>query len=117
MPASETAPTEHRGHLCSYLAWGNRQIKVAIAERADPIRRRRVIAPDVLPPCLAGMGKLAVQLHGRQVSRIEHVAVLVVVAAAISALPLADRQAVWPLDVFVVSPLQNRMQAGGVERQ
>jgi hypothetical protein len=117
MPAGVTALAEYRGHLRSYLARGHREIKVAIAERADPIHRRRVIAPDVLPPGFAGMGKPAVQLNGRQVSRIEHIAVLVVVGAAISALPLTDRQPVWTLDVFVVSPLQNRVQAGGVERQ
>jgi hypothetical protein len=59
----------------------------------------------------------AVDLDGRQESRIKDVAILVVVAAAISALPLAGRQSMWALDVFVVSPFQNRVQAGGVERQ
>jgi len=78
-----------------------------MAERDDPIRRRRVVASDVLPPGLAGVGKTAVELNGRQESRIEHVAILVMVAAAISALPLADRQSMWTLDVFVVSPFQN----------
>jgi hypothetical protein len=91
MPAGETAPAEYRDHLRSRIARGSRQIKVAIAERADTIRRRRVVAPDILPPGLAGMSKPAVQLNGRQVSRIEHVAILVVVDAAISALPLAGR--------------------------
>jgi len=53
------------------------------------------------------VGKTVVELNGRQESRIEHVAILVIVAAAISALPLADRQSMWTLDVFVVTPLQN----------
>ena len=117
MPAGETAPAKYRGHLRSCHARGGRQIKVAIAERADPIRRRSVIAPDVFPPGLVGMSKPAVQLNSRQVCRIEHVAILVVVAAAISALPLAGRQPMWTLDVLVVSPFQNRVQAGGVEGQ
>jgi hypothetical protein len=117
MPAGKTAPTEYLGHLRGYLAWSDRQIKVAITERVDPVRRRRVVTPDVLPPGLARMGKPAVELNGRQVGPVEHVAILVVVAAAISALPLAHRQSVWTLDVFVVSPFQNRVQAGSVEAQ
>ncbi|HUB43044.1 MAG TPA: hypothetical protein VMA72_29675 [Streptosporangiaceae bacterium] len=117
MPAGETAPAEYRDHLRSCLARGCRQIKVAIAERADSIGSRRVVPPDVLPPALAGMGKPAVQLNGRQVSRVEDIAVLVVVAAAISALSFAGWQAVRTLDVFVVSPFQNRVQAGRIEGQ
>ena len=115
MPAGEPAPAEYREHLRSRIARGGCQIKVAIAERADPVCCRRVVAPDVFPPGLAGMGQPAVQLNGRQVSRIEHVAILVVVLAAICALPLAGRKSMWTLDVFVVPPLQNRVQAGGVE--
>jgi len=61
--------------------------------------------------------KSAVELYCRQESRVEHVAILVVVAAAISALPLAGRQSMRALDILVVSPFQNRVQARGVECQ
>jgi hypothetical protein len=61
--------------------------------------------------------KSPIELDGRQESRIEDVAILIVVAAAIPALSLAGRQSMWTLDVFVVPPFQNRVQAGGVERQ
>jgi hypothetical protein len=59
----------------------------------------------------------AVEFHGSQISRIEHVAILVVFASAIFVLPLASRQAVSFLDVSVVSPLQDRVQASGIECQ
>jgi hypothetical protein len=61
--------------------------------------------------------KPAVEFYGCQESRIEDVAIFVVVAAAISALPLAGRQSMRTLDVFVVAPFQNRVQARGVECQ
>ena len=117
MPSAESALTEYRGHLRRYLAWGNRQIQVAIAERVDPVRRRRVVATDVFPPGLGRVGKPAIEFYGRQESLIEDVAILVVIATAISALPLADRQSMWTLDVFAVSPFQNRVQARRVEGQ
>lgn len=117
MTTGETAPTEYREHLRGSLAWRAGEIEVAVAEREDAIRRRRVVAADVLPPSLAWVGKAAVELNGCQVSRIEHVAILVVVAAAISVLPLARRQAMRTFDVFVVTPLQYRVQASGVEGQ
>ena len=63
------------------------------------------------------MGKSAVELYGCQESRIEHVAILVVVAAAIPALPLAGRQSMRTLDVFVIAPFQNRVQARGIKCQ
>jgi hypothetical protein len=117
MPPGETTPAEYREHLGGNLAWCDGEIEVAVAEREDAIRRRRVVAPDVLPPSLAWVGKLAVELYRRQESRIEDVAILVVVAAPISALPLAGRKSMRTFDVFVVSPFQNRMQARRVERQ
>ena len=117
MPPGETALTEYRDHLRGNLAWCAGEIEVAVAEREDAIRRRRVVAPDVFPPGLAGVGKTAVELNGCQESRIEHVAILVVVAAAISALPLAGRQSMWKLDVFVVTAFQYRVQASRVEGQ
>jgi len=63
------------------------------------------------------VGEAAVELYGRQESRIEDVAILVVVAAAVSALPLAGWQSMWALDVFVVTTFQNRVQARGIKRQ
>jgi hypothetical protein len=117
VPPGETAPTEYRDHLRGNLAWCAGETEVAVAEREDAIGRRRVVAPDVFPPGLARVGKTAVEFNGCQESRVEHVAILVVVAAAISALPLARRQAMWTLDVFVVTPFQYRVQASGVEGQ
>jgi hypothetical protein len=117
MPPGETAPTKYRDHLRGDLAWRAGEIEVAVPEREDAIGGRRIVAPDVLPPGLAWVGKTAVELNRREESRIEHVAILVVVAAAISALPLAGGQAVWMLDVFAVTPFQYRVQAGRVECQ
>ena len=117
MTPGETAPTEHRDHLRGSLAWRAGEIEVAVSESEDAIGGRRVVAPDVLPPGLAWVGKNAVELNGCQESRIEHVAILVVVGAAISALPLAGRQAMRTLDVFVVTPFQYRVQPSGVEGQ
>jgi hypothetical protein len=91
MPPDEAAPTEYRDHLRGSLAWCDGEIEVAIAEREDAIRRRRVVASDVFPPGLVWVGKPAVEFHSGQVGRIEHIAILVVVAAAISALSLAGR--------------------------
>jgi hypothetical protein len=117
MPTGETAPTEYRYHLRGNLAWRAGETEVAVAERQDAVGGRRVVAPDVLPPSLVWVGKLAVELYRRQESRIEDVAILVVVAAAISVLPLADWQTMRTFDIFVVSPFQNRMQARRVEGQ
>jgi hypothetical protein len=117
MPPGETAPAEYLGYLRGYLAWCDGEIEVAVAQCEDAICCRRVVAPYVLPPGLARVGESAVEFNGRQESRIEHIAILVVVATAIPALPLAGRQSVWALDVFAVSALQNRVQAGGVEGQ
>jgi hypothetical protein len=115
MPPGETAPTKYRDHLRGNLTWRAGEIEVAVPEREDALGGRRVVAPDVSPPGLARVGKTAVELNGCQESRIEDVAILVVVAAAISALPLAGRQAVWALDVFAVTPFQYRVQAHRVE--
>jgi hypothetical protein len=106
MPPSETAPAQYRDHLRGNLAWCSGEVQVAVAQRQDAVRRRCVVAPDVFPPSLCWVGNAAIQLNGRQESRIKHVAILVVVVAAISALPLAGRQAMWSLDVFVVTPFQ-----------
>ena len=117
MAAGETTPAKHRGHLRGNLAWHAGEIYVAVPEREDAVGGRRVIAPDVLPPGLAWVGETAVEFNGCQESRIEDVAILVVVAAAISALPLAGRQSMRTFDVFVVTPFQYRVQASGVEGQ
>src|SRR5215472_637801 len=115
MASGEAAAAEYRRHLRCYLAWVDRQIEVAIAQREDPIRHRRIVAPDVLPPGLARMREPPVEFDGGLVSFIEHVAVLVVAASAISALALAGRQSMRSFDASVIAALQDRVQASGVE--
>jgi hypothetical protein len=117
MPAGESAPAEYSDYLRSNLAWCGGEIEVAVAEREVAIRCRRVVAPYVLPPVLTRVGKTAVEFNSCPEGRIEHVAVLVVVAAAISALAFARRQPVRTFDVFVVPALQNRVQASRIECQ
>jgi len=117
MAPGETTSAEYGGHLRGNLAWRAGEIEVAVSEREDAVSGRRVVAPDVFPPGLVWMSQTAVELNGCQERRVEHVAILTVVAAAISALPLGGRQAMWTLDVFVVAPFQYRVQASGVEGQ
>jgi hypothetical protein len=90
----------------------------AIPERAVAVLQEDgVVTPGVRVRAAAGMGEPPVELDAEPVALVDAVGADPAAAGDLDPLPTRARQAVPPLDVVVVAPLQRRLDAGGRVRE
>jgi hypothetical protein len=77
----------------------------------------RVVTLDIPPASITGVRRITVQFDRRAIRLVQHIAVLVVIAAAELNLARRPRQPVRPLDIALIAPLQDRVQSSRIGSQ